>query len=103
MPIGTIRLNTTMQRSKFGDERLFFAHMRMEFDMDYYPGSWKKWSEDPKIDSTDDANLWTYGVPEMDSSGGWPSDDAGAQTMWDQQINDHGCPFYWLLEHAGLA
>ena len=79
--------------------------MRMENDRQFFLPEWRRAdaAQDPRIDRDVTANLWTHGVPPMDSRGGWPSDDAGAQTMWDEQISDHGCPFFWLLESAGLA
>ena len=98
--IGTIALETRLRTSKFGDERLFFAHMRQELDRQYFPRDWRQADaqNDPAFDRDDPAETWTSPVPAMDSQGGWPSDDAAAKTMWMEQIETHGCPFYWLLE-----
>ena len=78
--IGTIRLSTRMRTSRFGDETLFYAHMRRDSDQQFFPAEWRRADAaiDPRTPREDPANIWTHGVPAADSAGGWPSDDAGA-------------------------
>mmetsp|Transcript_44800 Transcript_44800/g.59504 ORF Transcript_44800/g.59504 Transcript_44800/m.59504 type:complete len:90 (-) Transcript_44800:94-363(-) len=85
--------------SKFGDERLFFAHMNTAGDRDFWPDGWGRADRniDPRFDNDNADNIWGNFVPAEDE-GGWPSDPEGAQTMFMQQNEVHGCPFYWLLE-----
>ena len=74
--------------------------MRQELDRQYFPREWRRADAliDPTFDRDDPAETWTSPIPAQDSPGGWPSDDAAAKTMWMEQIETHGCPFYWLLE-----
>jgi len=73
-----------------------------EDDNPFMPVSW--WPLDDEIDPVFERqyshNTWEAGVPEPDSEGGWPSDEAAAKTMFMQQQEEHGCPFYWLIEYA---
>ena len=39
-PIATIKLSTELYTSQFGDERLFFEHMKTNLDRDYWPDTW---------------------------------------------------------------
>lgn len=102
LDLATIRLTTELQTSKFGDERLFFQHIMKEDDNPFMPVSWWQYDHavDPVFANHLPKNQWKAGVPEPDSEGGWPSDEAGAKTMFMQQQEEHGCPFYWLIEYA---
>ena len=46
---------------------------------------------------------WNVPLPEADSAGGWPSDDAAAKAMWQEQEAVHGCPLQWLFDLAQAA
>ena len=100
--IAKIVLQTDLISSRFGDERLYFSHIMREDDNPFMPIDW--WELDDKIDRVFDNHLpenqWTVGTPAPDGEGGWPSDVAGAKTMFMDQQEKHGCPFYWLLEYA---
>lgn len=84
--IATIKLTTGLKTSKFGDERLFFSHIMREDDNPFMPVSWWEYDDaiDPVFANHLPENQWNAGVPEPDSAGGWPSDEAGAKTMFMQ-------------------
>mmetsp|Transcript_20843 Transcript_20843/g.25549 ORF Transcript_20843/g.25549 Transcript_20843/m.25549 type:complete len:253 (-) Transcript_20843:28-786(-) len=83
--IGTIDLASELVTSKFGDERLFFAHMKVKEDRDFWPSGWSRADGkiDPKFDSANRNDIWGDFVPAEDK-GGWPSDPEGAKTMYMQ-------------------
>ena len=82
--VATVTLTTELQTSLFGDQRMFFSHIAREDDNPFMPVSWWKYDNaiDPVFNNHLPENQWTVGVPEMDSEGGWPSDEAGAKAMF---------------------
>ena len=66
--------------------------MRTRRDRKYWPDDLKELAEDPVFDQEDDNNIWGREVPE-----GWPEDPAEAETKYLGYVEQHGCPFAWLL------
>ena len=68
--IGHIELMSEITTSKFGDERLFFQHVRPSKDKQYWPKGWGKY--DFKID--EDESGWGMIAPDT-----WPSGEEEAK------------------------
>ena len=76
--------------SKFGDERLYFQHVRTKRDFKYWSGTTKTTlkSIHPLMDEV---------VHEWDVSE-WPTaSEEDAEDFYMDQIATYGCPFAWLL------
>ena len=89
--IAEVVLNSDLVTSKFGDERLFFQHVRTNKDRRFWTRETKKADKDidPKITPRE--------IHEWDTSE-WPTDDEeAAEDMFMDQIAGGGCPFAWLL------
>ena len=89
--IADIVLKTELVTSKFGDERLHFQHVRTNEDRQYWDQDTKKEDRliDPKMSTK----------PEFDwDTSAWPTEsDEDAESMYLDQIERYGCPFYWLF------
>jgi hypothetical protein len=84
--IADIKATSEIITSRFGDERLFFKHERMEPDLEKYPA----WA--PEIDTVDTDDIWgDRPVPA------WPEDRETAKAWLNGSIGEHGCPFAWVL------
>ena len=86
--IGKIELQTYLTTSVFGDERLYFQHIRGNTDLDYYPDGWGRF--DTRRQPDDEG--WGTTVPDT-----WPATDEEAKTKFMEQERLFGCPFAWLL------
>lgn len=84
--IANIKLNSKIITSRFGDERLFFKHERMDDDIAKNP-SWAAF-----IDTVDTDDIW--GDREVPY---WPEDREMAKAWLNGSIGEYGCPFAWLF------
>jgi len=73
--------------SRFGDERLFFKHERMDDDLAKNP-SWV-----PFIETVSTDDLWgERPIPY------WPEDRETAKAWLNGSIGEYACPFAWLMD-----
>ena len=86
--IGHIELLSEITTSKFGDERLFFQHIRGYRDQKLYEGGWAKYD----FKRASNMSGWGTSVPDT-----WPATNAEAKTKYMEQERLFGCPFAWLL------
>ena len=94
MAIATIELVSDLYTSVWGDERLFFSHYDTGKDRDIWPFGWLRFDSenDPRVP---DAPMGTFDNLPSDR---WPSDDDEAKLFFMEQEEQHGCPFYWIVE-----
>lgn len=102
--MGSITLQTELHTSRFGDERLFYQHIVREDDGPYMPFGWQ--FADNKIDPHRQLKYggrWNIPLPPLDAPRGWPSDDAAAKAMYQEQEATRGCPLAWLFDLANVV
>ena len=87
--IANIRVTSPVITSLFGDERLFFQHVRKGADFQREP-AWRRYVE--ALDPTDE--FGDTNVPF------WPRNQDNARAWVRGSIAEHGCPFAWLLGEA---
>ena len=91
--IANVNLLTDLITSTWGDEVLHFQHRRVHHDWKFWKREWKRLRKDVFIPKTDE-NTWGDTVP----AGVWPDDDDMAEIMYNEQVEEYGCPFAWLLQ-----
>lgn len=91
--IAEIELDTPLITSLFGDQRMYFQHVKTNEDMDLWDKELKKASKkiDPKA-SSDQPYKRTWDVSPF------PTDDEEAKELMQDNQDKYGCPFAWLFK-----
>lgn len=90
--VAEVRLTTDLLTSKFGDERLHFQHVRPSMDRPYWTRAVRLAADEVDPEQA----LPDIHQDDFDVSA-WPTDDVAAEEMLIDQIEQYGCPFYWLF------
>ena len=86
--IGSIELDSQLTTSVFGDERLYFQHLRGPQDKKLYKKEWKQFD----FKRTEEHTSWGRWAPAT-----WPTTNEEAKYKYMEQERLFGCPFAWLL------
>ena len=86
--IGKIELQSKLTTSVFGDERLYFQHLRGPQDSRLYEKEWKQYD----FKRTAEHISWGRWAPAT-----WPTKTNKAKALYMEQERLFGCPFAWLL------
>ena len=79
--------------SKFGDERLFFSHVKTSVDVNLWDDDLKKEMRGDDAPEPGDKPVRTWDTSV------WPTDDAEeAEEKFMETLSLYGCPFNWLFE-----
>lgn len=91
--IAKINLTETLTKCQFGDERLFFQHETMRWDL-AYDRTWKNHHE--RIELPTPEELEDIGIDNPTAV--FPHDRLEAENLIRESIEEYDCPFAWLIE-----
>jgi len=89
--IAELKLKTDLVTSRWGDEKLFFRHRRVNNDHKFWPNAWLNDNEDHFFSRHDPENRYGRSTPA------WPQDEEEAKDLYMDQEAAWGCPFEWLM------